>query len=72
MEKDNIVCIKKIPLESFIEYLTSVFDEGGVYIDIIGTTNEVQDSIGIVVWQPVINELIPKEKLKKEDFNKLI
>ena len=43
----NHVKIKKIHLNTFIEILVCLYDRGVNYVDIIGTMNDEQDSVGI-------------------------
>jgi hypothetical protein len=43
----NHVKIKKIHLNTFIEILVGLYDKGVNYVDIIGTMNDEQDSVGI-------------------------
>ena len=54
MEENNKkkeVIIRKIALQNFIEKLVSVYNSGADYVDIIGTPDENQDTIGIVVHE---------------------
>ena len=46
---ENVVTLKKIPLEAFIQMLVELYDKGADYIDIIGKPDEEQDVISIIV-----------------------
>ena len=84
-KNDNEVKLKKIPLKRFIDTLIDVYTSGADYIDLIGTADEEQDSIGISVSNEYMNvdreqyyeELSEKiferskGKLSEEDFNEL-
>ncbi len=54
-----MVELRKIPLEGFIEVLQDIFDKGADYIDIVGTPNEDQDVISIVIKPEYMNEEVP-------------
>jgi ligand-binding sensor protein len=43
----NHVKIKKVHLNTFIEILVGLYDKGVNYVDIIGTMDDEQDSVGI-------------------------
>lgn len=65
MEENNNkkeVIIRKIALQNFIEKLVSVYNSGADYVDIIGTPDENQDTIGIVVHE----EYLSKDELEIE------
>lgn len=64
MEENNKkeVIIRKIALQNFIEKLVSVYNSGADYVDIIGTPDENQDTIGIVVHE----EYLSKDELEME------
>ena len=65
MEENNKkkeVIIRKIALQNFIEKLVSVYNSGADYVDIIGTPDENQDTIGIVVHE----EYLSKDELEIE------
>lgn len=89
MEENNNkkeIVIRKIALQAFIETLVSVYNSGADYVDIIGSPDENQDTIGIVVHQEYLSkeeheiELIDDEEeeltndkpLSDEDINDLI
>lgn len=81
---ENKVVIRKIALQVFIETLVNVYNSGADYVDIIGSNDENQDTIGIVVHEEYLSkeeheiELIPDEDelndkpLSDEDINDLI
>ena len=87
MEKNNNeVKLKKIPLKRFIDALIDVYTSGAEYIDLIGTSDEEQDSIGIAVhvdymsvtkdeyYQELSERILEKardKKLSEEDLNDL-
>lgn len=47
MEKKEIR-LRKIPLQSFLDALIEIYNMGVDYIDIVGTPDEIQDTIGIM------------------------
>ena len=49
MENNKEVVLKKIPLKILLDILTDAWDNGADYIDLIGTPDQVQDSIAIAV-----------------------
>jgi hypothetical protein len=60
------VKLQKIPLESLIDILVGLWENGADFIDIIGVPNVDQDSIGIIVKEEYINSLEVMED--EEDF----
>lgn len=80
------VRFRKINLQFLIETLTHIYDAGADYVDIVGTQDDVQDTINIVVQEeymteenleeeePLINEEDDDEPqtLSDEDINNLI
>lgn len=88
MEENNNkkeVIIRKIALQAFIETLVEVYNSGADYVDLIGSPDEKQDTIGIVVHEEYLSkeehdiELIDDEEeeindkpLSDEDINDLI
>jgi hypothetical protein len=77
MEENNKkkeVIIRKIALQNFIEKLVSVYNSGADYVDIIGTPDENQDTIGIVVHEEYLSkdeleiEFITDEDEEEEDY----
>jgi len=55
MEKNNTLTIKKVQLNHFIETLVDLYDKGVDFIDIIGTIDDRQDSIGISFCKEYMN-----------------
>jgi len=77
MEENNKkkeVIIRKIALQNFIEKLVSVYNSGADYVDIIGTPDENQDTIGIVVHEEYLSkdeleiEFITDDDEEEEDY----
>lgn len=78
------VVLRKISLKAFIDTLVEVYNSGADYIDLIGTPDDGQDTIGIIVHQEYLNvdndeiELIDDEEeidntpLSDKDINDLI
>jgi hypothetical protein len=48
MAKKQELRLRKIPLESFLDALLELYNEGLDYIDLVGTPDSVQDTIGIL------------------------
>ena len=48
MAKKQELRLRKIPLEAFLDALLELYNEGLDYIDLVGTPNSVQDTIGIL------------------------
>jgi hypothetical protein len=80
MEENNKkkeVIIRKIALQNFIEKLVSVYNSGADYVDIIGTPDENQDTIGIVVHEEYLSkdeleiEFIADEDEEEEPYTKI-
>ena len=84
-EDKQEITLRKIPLKILIEVLTDAYAKGADYIDIIGTPNELQDSIGIAIKEEYYTkgdgedgdfdvdvEIDPSKKLDDEDLNQLI
>jgi hypothetical protein len=70
-------------LQFLIETLTHIYDAGADYVDIVGTQDDVQDTINIIVQEEYMTEEpieeeedIPDDdiptKLSDEDINNLI
>ena len=53
--EENVVELRKIPLEGFIDILQELFDKGADYVDIVARPNEEQDVISLVVKQEYID-----------------
>jgi len=50
MKKKKVpVKLQKIPLEGFIDLLSDLYEKGADYIDIIGTPDEDQDLMSVIV-----------------------
>ncbi len=71
MSRRNEICIRNIPLKSFIDHLTSIYEQGGVFIDIVGSSREKRDTIGIIVYDENPFDIVEKE-FTGEDLNNLI
>jgi hypothetical protein len=39
----------RFPLAALLDVLTNIYNSGADYIDIVGTPDEVQDNVGIIV-----------------------
>jgi hypothetical protein len=82
--KENEIRLKKIPLKIFLEALTDIYNRGVDFVDIIGSSGEEQDSIGIAIKEEYFsNDNILDEEgedreidfpkdLSDEDLNQLI
>jgi hypothetical protein len=77
MEENNKkkeVVLRKIALQKFIETLVDVYNSGADYVDIIGTPDENQDTIGIVVHEEYLSkddmqiEFISDEDEEEEEY----
>ena len=82
-QNNKEVRFRKINLQFLIETLTHIYDAGADYVDIVGTQDDVQDTINIVVQEEYMTEEpideeeeIPNDdepqKLSDEDINNLI
>jgi len=83
-QNNKEVRFRKINLEFLINTLTHIYEAGADYVDIIGTQDDVQDTINIVVQEEYLanqeDELLEEElredsvppKLSDEDINNLI
>lgn len=84
-QNNKEVRFRKINLQFLIETLTHIYDAGADYVDIVGTQDDVQDTINIIVQEEYMTEeplneeepLIDKEDdepqtLSDEDINNLI
>ena len=81
---ENQIRLKKIPIEAIVDVLIDLFDRGVDYIDIIGTPNEQQDTIGITFCKEYMNEeyqdtfdnietdIEINDHLSDEDLNELL
>lgn len=84
--KQKQVKLRKIHLDTLMKLLVELYDKGVDYIDIIGTVDKVQDSIGISFCSEYMNEdmkenfdNIPSKEiddtsspLDEDDLNQLI
>lgn len=84
-QNNKEVRFRKINLQFLIETLTHIYDAGADYVDIVGTQDDVQDTINIIVQEeymtdepldeePLIDEEDDDEPqtLSDEDINNLI
>ena len=84
-QNNKEVRFRKINLQFLIETLTHIYDAGADYVDIVGTQDDVQDTINIIVQEeymteepleeeedPLINEEEDPQTLSDEDINNLI
>ena len=85
-QNNKEVRFRKINLQFLIETLTHIYDAGADYVDIVGTQDDVQDTINIIVQEEYMtNEPLDEEplideeddddepqKLSDEDINNLI
>lgn len=84
-QNNKEVRFRKINLQFLIETLTHIYDAGADYVDIVGTQDDVQDTINIIVQEDYMTEenleeeepLIDEEDddpqtLSDEDINNLI
>ena len=85
--KDDVLIIKKIPLDGFIDVLMDLYNKGVDYIDITGVTNEHMDHMAVSFTAEYmmegseenfndnpsldIKDLL-NEKLSEEDLDQLI
>jgi len=63
--KQKQVKLRKIHLDTLMKLLVELYDKGVDYVDIIGTVDKVQDSIGISFCSEYMNEDM------KENFDKI-
>lgn len=85
--KDDVLTIKKIPLDGFIDILMDLYNKGVDYIDITGVTNEHMDKMAISFSPEYMMEGseenfdntpsldikdLMNEKLSEEDLDQLI
>lgn len=83
-QNNKEVRFRKINLQFLIETLTHIYDAGADYVDIVGTQDDVQDTINIIVQEEYMTDepldeepLIDEEDdepqtLSDEDINNLI
>lgn len=85
--KDDVLIIKKIPLDGFIDVLMDLYNKGVDYIDITGVTNEHMDHMAVSFTAeymmegseenfndnpPLDIKDLLNEKLSEEDLDQLI
>ena len=76
MEK-RIAKFRKIPLKKLIDTLTSIYNSGADYVDILGQTGEPQDIVSISVvpeYMASPEDELPESRdlLTDEDINDLL
>lgn len=83
-QNNKEVRFRKINLQFLIETLTHIYDAGADYVDIVGTQDDIQDTINIIVQEEYMTEEPIEEeedildsddiptKLSDEDINNLI
>ncbi len=82
-QNNKEVRFRKINLQMLIETLTHIYDAGADYVDIVGTQDDVQDTINIIVQEEYMTEEPIEEEedipdddepqtLSDEDINNLI
>jgi len=65
--------LRKIPLESFIDTLIDLYENGVLYVDIIGDPGENIDRVGIYVKDEYMDD--PKllnKNITDDDINQLL
>lgn len=68
--ENNKVTLKKIPLEVFIDALENLYNMGVDFIDITGTSDKVQDTIGLSFTEDYLTQDSPLREMKDgEDVN---
>lgn len=69
MGKKDQIRLHKIPLGIFLDALLELYREGLDYIDIVGTPNENQDTIGIMFSKDYMSPHMRKmnEEIDEED-----
>ena len=68
-KKDNEVRLRKIPLGNFLDALLELYNEGLDYIDLIGTTDDVQDTIGIMFTEEYMSEEMRKRMFTDDELS---
>jgi hypothetical protein len=76
MAKKQELRLRKIPLEQFLDALLELYNEGLDYIDLVGTPNSVQDTIGILFTKDYMNkemrEFYDEANNEEEELSKKI
>jgi hypothetical protein len=67
MAKKKEVRLNKIPLGIFLDALLELYNEGLDYVDIVGTPDENQDTVGIVFSKEYMSNAM---RDKYDDFEK--
>jgi hypothetical protein len=78
----NQVILRKVALKAFIDTLVNVYNSGADYVDIVGSNDEQQDTIGIIVTDEYmadpddmeleIEDDEEEKKLSDDDIDQLI
>lgn len=70
MEQQNNkeIRFRKINLQFLIETLTHIYDAGADYVDIVGTQDDVQDTINIIVQEEYMTDEPLEEEEGMEEF----
>jgi hypothetical protein len=55
----------RFPLAALLDVLTNIYNSGADYIDIVGTPDEVQDNVGIIVKE----EYMSKDNDNREEYD---
>lgn len=66
-QNNKEVRFRKINLQFLIETLTHIYDAGADYVDIVGTQDDVQDTINIIVQEEYMTEENLEEEPLEED-----
>jgi len=87
MDNNEVLTIRKIPLDGFIDILMDLYNKGVDYIDITGVTNEHSDKMAISFTSEYMMEGVEEnfedtppldikdllnQKLSQEDLDELI
>lgn len=67
-QNNKEIRFRKINLQFLIETLTHIYDAGADYVDIVGTQDDVQDTINIIVQEEYMtDEPLDEEPLQEEE-----
>lgn len=55
MENKKTAVFRKVPLEDLLDILSQIYEQGFDFIDIVGTPDQEQDTIGIYVYPEYMN-----------------
>jgi hypothetical protein len=76
MAKKQELRLRKIPLEQFLDALLELYNEGLDYIDLVGTPDAIQDTIGILFTKDYMNkemrEFYDEANSEEEELSKKI